>query len=344
MRAYSLDMRQHIVRAIDRGIPNHDIARVFGVSLATVKRYARLRRATGDLMPRPIPGRPRQLAASHEQALLAQLQASPDATLKQHRAMLKRAHGVSVSATTVSRAIARLGWTRKKKIPRAAERNAAAQAAWRLLAATLDSGRLVFVDECSVNLAMAPRYGRAPRGDRAIGTVPRKRGANITLIAALSLRGIEAAMYLEGAADAQVFATYVRAILAPALQPQQVVIMDNISLHEGAMVATASEQCQCQLLFLPPYPDGLVPIDEAFSKIKEYLRREEARTAEALDRAILQAIDAVSPGDARGWFRHCGYTRLPSSEYPHCSAGPPHVPLSSTNTNLVALWPAANHM
>jgi transposase len=343
MRAYSLDMRQHIVQAIDRGIPNHDIARVFGVSLATVKRYAKLRRVTGDLAPRPSPGRRRQLAASHEQALLAQLQESPDATLKQHCAMLKRDHGVSVSVTVVSRAIARLGWTRKKKVPRAAERNAAAHAAWCLLAATLDSGRLVFVDECSVNLAMAPRYGRAPKGDRAIGTVPRKRGANITLIAALSLWGIEAAMYLEGAADGQVFATYVREILAPVLRPQQVVIMDNISIHKGAAVATAIAQCQCELLFLPPYPDGLVPIDEAFSKIKEQLRRAEARTAEALERAILAAIDAVSPGDARGWFRHCGYTRPPRSEYPHCSAGPPHVPLSSTKTDLVALWPVSHH-
>lgn len=335
MKAYSLDMREHIAQASERGIPKGDIARVFGVSLSTVKRYARQRRTTGNVAPKPIPGRRRQLAAPHEQALRAQLQANPDATLKQHRAALHREHGVGVSISTISRAIKRLGWTRKKKVLRAVERNEMAHAAWRLLAATLDTGQLIFVDECSVNLAMTPRYARSPKGDRAIGAVPRKRGANITLIASLSRQGIATAMYLEGAADAQTFALYVREVLAPALKPQQVVIMDNSSIHKGDGVAKVIEERQCRLLFLPPYPEGLVPIDEAFSKIKEHLRRAEARTAEALDAAVLQAIDAVSPSVARGWFTHCGYTRPSIGEYPHCPAPATQV-LSPPVTNGLA--------
>lgn len=237
--------------------------------------------------------------------------------------MLQRERGLEVSLATVARAIKRLGWTRKKKVPRAVERAEQARAAWQHQAAALDTGALVFVDECSLSLAMTPRYARAPRGDRAVGAVPRKRGPNITLIASLTLRGIEAAMHLEGAADAQVFALYVREILAPTLRPGQMVILDNSSIHRGEAVAAAIARCHCRLLFLPPYPDGLVPIDEAFAKIEGHLRRAEARTAEALDRAILEALDAVSPDDARGWFRHCGYTRPPLSEYPHCHAAIP---------------------
>jgi transposase len=114
MKAYSLDLRTRIVHAVDQGMAQTVAARTFGVSPATVKRYLQ-RQAAGTLAPRHSPGRPRVIAAAAEPALQAQLAATPDATLAEHAAQWATDQGVTVSVTTVHRAIARLAWTRKKR-------------------------------------------------------------------------------------------------------------------------------------------------------------------------------------------------------------------------------------
>jgi len=165
----------------------------------------------------------------------------------------------------------------------------------------------VFVDESGANLAMTPRRARAPRGQRAYGAVPRNRGGNTTLIAALTPAGLGPAMTLAGAADGPAFAAYVRAFLAPALVPGQVVVLDNLSVHKGAAIRHLVEARGCRLLFLPPYSPDFAPIEHAFGKVKEHLRRAGARTREALDAAIATALATITAQDAANWFRHCGY-------------------------------------
>lgn len=175
-----------------------------------------------------------------------------------------------------------------------------------------EADRLVFLDECGSNIALTPLYARAPKGERARGSVPRNRGKNTTLIASLCLEGISASMIIEGGVDASAFETYVEQILAPSLQPGQMVVMDNLRVHKAARVQQLIEDRGCQLLFLPAYSPDFSPIEETFSKIKVFLRRTEARTREALQEAIGQALLTVTSQDAHGWFRHCGY--LPSEE------------------------------
>jgi hypothetical protein len=98
----------------------------------------------------------------------------------------------------------------------------------------LDVRRLVFVDECSTNIALTRLYARAPKGERAFGQAPRNWGKNITLIAALSTEGVMAAMSVEGATDAAAFETYVEHFLAPTLKEgQEVVVMDNLQVHKS---------------------------------------------------------------------------------------------------------------
>ena len=171
----------------------------------------------------------------------------------------------------------------------------------------LDPTRLVFVDESGANVAMTPRYGRAPRGQRVVGAVPRNHGRNTTLFAALSLGGIAAAMTLEGAADRDAFDVFVERVLAPALTPGQVVIWDNLSVHKGATARALVEARGCELVFLPPYSPDLSPIELAFSKLKAYLRRAGPRTRDALEEAIAAGLRTLTTADARGWFAHCGY-------------------------------------
>ena len=176
----------------------------------------------------------------------------------------------------------------------------------------LDAKRLVFVDESGSNIALTPLYARAPRGQRAHGSVPRNRGKNTTLLASLSMEGIGASMLLAGATNAAAFEIYLEQILLPSLAPGQIVVMDNLSAHKGARVRQLIEEHGCQLLFLPAYSPDFSPIEETFSKIKANLRRVGARTQEALEEAIAQALETVTPQDAHGWFGHCGY--LPSHE------------------------------
>jgi transposase len=114
MKAYSEDLRSRIVAAVNGGTPRSEAARVFGVGRATVKRYLQLRRETGALAPRPRPGLPPRKTAALREALPARLEAAPDATLAEHCAWWDEAAGVRFSTATMSRLIARLGWTRKK--------------------------------------------------------------------------------------------------------------------------------------------------------------------------------------------------------------------------------------
>jgi transposase len=131
------------------------------------------------------------------------------------------------------------------------------------------------------------------------GTVPRNRRANITLLASLSREANGGGAYpLPGPADSQVFEISIERILAPSLQAGQIVILDNLSTHIGEKVRQAIEARGCQLLFLPAYSPDLSPIEEAFSKLKAFLRRVGARTPEALQEAIGQAFLTITMQDA----------------------------------------------
>jgi len=114
MKAYSQDLRERVLRAVDLGCPRAEIAQLFGVSLATIKRYLKLRREEGHVRPKAIPGRSPKKRAQVEASVIPQLQAHDDATLEQHCDLWEQTHGERVSRWTMSRAIKRLGWTRKK--------------------------------------------------------------------------------------------------------------------------------------------------------------------------------------------------------------------------------------
>lgn len=115
MRAYSMDLREHVVAAVQAGRRRGEVAVVFGISLRTVERYLQRQQRTGDLRPKPFPGRRREIPPEQEERLTAQLQAQPTATLEHHCVVWGETTGVWVSATTMYRAIKRLGWTWKKK-------------------------------------------------------------------------------------------------------------------------------------------------------------------------------------------------------------------------------------
>jgi transposase len=172
---------------------------------------------------------------------------------------------------------------------------------------------LVWVDEFGSHLGLTRTYARAPRGERARGSAPRNRGTNRTTIASLTLDGLAPGLVLEGALTTRAFEVYVERILAPTLRPGQIVVLDNLRQHQSERVRRAIEARGAELWFLPSYSPDLTPIEEAFSKVKTLLRTAAARVHEALVAAIWAALAAITPADARGYFRHCGY-RLPARQ------------------------------
>jgi transposase len=189
----------------------------------------------------------------------------------------------------------------------ATERDEQKRSAFRERLKGVDPKRLLFVDESSTNVALTPRYGRAPKGERARGRAPRNWGKNVTLISSIGSEGMGPSMSIEGPSDTDSFGIYVREILAPNLKAGQIVLMDNLSVHKGKWVREIIERRGCQLWFLPPYSADFNPIEEAFSKVKALLRRAQARVLEALFEATEEALLAISAQDARGYFEHCGY-------------------------------------
>ncbi len=195
----------------------------------------------------------------------------------------------------------------QKKSPVAQERDEGARALWRWLVSRFDVRRLVFVDESGMHTSMDRLRSRAPKGERAYGKVPRNRGKNTTLIASMGLSGMGESMAVEGATDSEVFEVYVEHFLARTLREGQVVVLDRLGAHRPKRIRELIEARGAELVFLPSYSPDLNPIEEAFSKIKNALRKVGARTHEALVEAISGALREVTPRDAAGWFDHCGY-------------------------------------
>lgn len=195
----------------------------------------------------------------------------------------------------------------KKKTLTASERDEEARDAFRTVIASLTSQDLVVVDEMGSSISLTRLYARSPKGQRAYGSVPRNHGTTTTLIGALTPEGLPIAMTIDGAVDTAAFQAFCEHILCPALRPGQTVLLDNLAVHKGQRVRELIEAAGCSLLFLPAYSPDFAPIEQAFAKVKGILRSIGARTKEALEVAIAHALDAVTPQDAHGFFRHCGF-------------------------------------
>lgn len=153
---------------------------------------------------------------------------------------------------------------------------------------------------------MSRLFARAVDGERAIGSIPRTKGGNISLIGALNLDGLVAAMTVPGSTNTEVFLTYVTQVLAPQLWKGAIVVMDNLRVHHAERVKIAIESVGAFVKFLPPYSPDLSPIELCWSKLKQFLRSREARTLELLDQAMALAVNYITEDDAFGWFNHCG--------------------------------------
>src|SRR5262245_50967771 len=304
MTPYSQDLRQRIVETIQCGEGSvRQIARRFLVSASFVTRLLRLYRDTGSVEPKPHGGgNPSVLGPEDLERLRELIRRKPDATLEECRQQI----GVSCSTMTISRALRKLGLTRKKKVPRAEEQDRpGVQRRRREFCeelAGLDPRRLVFVDECGANTAMTRTYGRAPKGERVSATPP-GHWESITLTCGMRLAGVTAPLAFPGATNAATFEGYVEQMLAPELKPGDVVVWDNLKPHQSEEAVETVETTGARVVPLPAWSPDLTPIEEMISKVKGAMRSAAARTTEAVYAAFASALQEVTPDNIAGWFR-----------------------------------------
>lgn len=200
---------------------------------------------------------------------------------------------------------------------RAAEQDEAAIAQarqyWHTELKAIDPKRLVLLDDSAALTTMSRTHARSPRGTRAYSTIPCGHWTRLTVLGALGTEGIVAAMSIEAATDGAVFYAFLDPVLLPVLRqikPDAVLVMDNLSAHKAGAVRERLDRSEFSYRYLPSYAPDLNPIEPAWAKVKGRLREVAARTAEALHAALGPALDAITPQDAQGFFRHAGYENV----------------------------------
>ena len=178
---------------------------------------------------------------------------------------------------------------------------------WRVWQRFMDASRFVFLDETGAATNMTRLYGWAARGERLVDAAPWGHWKTTTLVAGLRSTGIIAPCVLDGSMRGEVFCAYVEQVLAPALLPGDVVVMDNLAAHKVVGVREAIRAAGASVLYLPPYSPDLNPIEQMFAKLKALLRKAAARTREALWTTIGQALDTFSEAECQNYIADAGY-------------------------------------
>jgi len=198
-----------------------------------------------------------------------------------------------------------------KKTLHAAEQDrpdvAAARAELKAEQPSLDAPRLAFIDETAVTTKMVRHYGRCPRGERLVAKVPHGHWKTMTLVAALRIDGVVAPYVIDGAMDGPTFLAYVEQVVAPTLDKDDIVFMDNLRTHKVDGVREAIEADGATLRYLPAYSPDLNPIEQVFAKLKAALRKGAARTVKALWKLIGKLLKTFAPEECANYFRHAGY-------------------------------------
>lgn len=178
---------------------------------------------------------------------------------------------------------------------------------WQAELNEADLSRLVFLDESAVLTNMTPRYGRAPRGERVVDYVPHGSWERLTIAAAIRLVGVCAALVYEGGTSVEACEAFCQQSLGPGLRQGDIVVMDRLSSHTNPAVLEVLRKMGVEVRLLPAYSPDYNPIEKAWSKMKEAIRRLQPRTTTELTEAVGTALRTITTEDIQGWFEHCGY-------------------------------------
>jgi transposase len=184
---------------------------------------------------------------------------------------------------------------------------AAERRRWRDWQPLRDVRQYVFLDECGVTTDLLRRYGRSPRGHRLRDHAPCGHWETSTVIAALRLDAVTAPAVFDGPIDNASFRAYVDQVLVPTLRPGDVVVLDNLAVHKQPEIRAAIEAVGAPLRFLPPYSPDFNPIEQAFAKLKAFLRAARPRSYDQVTKLMAIALELFTPIECANYVRHCGY-------------------------------------
>ena len=170
--------------------------------------------------------------------------------------------------------------------------------------------RFVFLDETGVNTKMVRLRGRSRKGERLPASAPFGPWKTHTVIAGLRCHELTAPWVIDGPITRAIFDSYIETQLAPTLRQGDVVILDNLAVHKSKRAAQCLKEKGAWFLFLPPYSPDLNPIEQAFAKLKAHLRKAEARTFEALWKAIGEICDLFEPQECWNYLKAARYASV----------------------------------
>jgi transposase len=256
-----------------------------------VKQY----RDTQNIAPRTERGGVKLKLNAEQLLILAELiKANNDATLEELRYLLYQKIGFTISVATMGRMAKLLNMTPEKKTLFPSDKGTdrvqnLRYEFWQKIREVCFKD-LIFIDECGVNLAMVRLYARSLKGSRAKGPKPNKRGRNVSIIGAISVKEVLTSVNLIGTTDGITFEAFIIRKLVPKLWKGACVVMDNCTIHTGQEVEKAIQKKGAKLIYLSPYSPDFSPIENLWSKLKNILRSIKTPNYQELAKALLVCI------------------------------------------------------
>ena len=306
VRAISEEKRGLLIAAKQRGEKEEDIAKWLEISKGSIGTIWRLYRKTGSFLAKPYTGRRSAITPEKRNEIEATISAEPDITLSE----LIEKLSLPIQKSQLSRLLISLDYSYKKTTyPAQQDRPAAQEKRKRFQEAIkfIKIENLVPLDESSINLAYTRLYGRAKTNERVKEGVVDARFERQSILSTIRLDGRMCPLTFEGTLNKETFVEYIKSCLKPTLSPEDVLLLDNSSVHTSKLVLDTLKECGIQYLFLPPYSPDFNPIELFWAFMKSILKKLKARTHEKLEDAINIALDSVELHFIANWFKHCGY-------------------------------------
>ena len=308
MKSYSYDLRVRIYNySLTHSI--RETAKIFSVSPNTVFLLKKLFIETGSLEPRESSfDYPHLITLKGKIFLLLLLADEVDITLGDLCRRYENTFGISVSIGTMYNTLKYLNITYKKKSfsdPKKNSPEAQKQKEdYDEKLNKIEPKKRFYLDETGSCLNMTPLYGRSQKDARTYDKRPVSPGTRVNTVAILTEEGIKAQYNYTELLDAELFIRYLDFFVLPILTDGQTLIMDNHPVHKSEDVENYLNKKKVKFLFLPPYSPELNPIEETFSKIKQYIKKQKARTINILLDVIKEALNIITLNDIRGYFNH----------------------------------------
>jgi transposase len=310
MKAYSIDLMTRIfLYYLTHSI--RETARMFGISPNTVFLLKKRFIETGSLLPRKrVNKNEKTITPDGETYLEAVLSIEPDLTLGKLCELYEETYGIKVSTSTMFNTLKLLNYTRKKKSfsdPKKDEDGVAQlKKEYNVALDKIEPENRFYLDETGICLNMTLSYARSKKGKSVYEKKPTNKGKTINIITALSKEGIQNKLTHTYSVPltAELFISYLDTFVLPVLKTGQTLIMDRHPVHCSKDVKEYLKQNKIQYLLLPPYSPELNPIEEAFSKIKQFIKTNKPRTVEKLLQVIKDALNSITQDDATGYFQH----------------------------------------